>query len=335
MAKRRALALFSGGLDSILAAKVMQNQGIDVLALNFTSPFFGCMPTGVDGEPDAARLARRYDIPYRMVPLGLEFLEMLRNPIHGYGSALNPCIDCKSFMLRCAGEMMAECGADFVFTGEVVGQRPMSQRLDTLNLIQRDCGLGGLLLRPLSARYLKPTVPEIEGWIDRESLPAFRGRGRKEQIALAASLGVDEFPNPAGGCLLTEESYIPKVKDVLDNIASPSVRDFSILRTGRHFRASSGCKFVVGRDSRDNESILASIADGETSLRWADGAGPMVLLLGSADESAVSLAGRVLLRYTKAPKGEKAKLSVQKDGERSELFMLNDMSGEELEGIRI
>lgn len=334
MQKRRALGLFSGGLDSILAAKVMQQQGIEVLAVNFTSPFFGCSPT-LDGEPVAARYAARYDIPFLSIPLGEAFLEMLRHPRHGYGSAMNPCIDCKIFMLRCARDLMAEHQADFVFTGEVVGQRPMSQRLDTLNLINRECGLGGLLLRPLSAKYLKTTIPESEGWVKREELPAIRGRGRKDQMRLAAELGVDEYPTPGGGCLLAEESYIPKVRDVLMHLQQPAVRDFHLLRTGRHFRLSDGCKLVVGRNSSDNEMILASIGAGETTLRWADGGGPLVLLVGTADQAAVQLAGRILLRYTRAPKGEPGRLSVQKDGQRTELTVVNDLQEAELESLRI
>lgn len=334
MQQRRALGLFSGGLDSILAAKVIQNQGVEVVAINFTSPFFGCSPT-VDGEPVAARYAERYQIPFRSIPLGEAFLEMLRHPRHGYGSALNPCIDCKTFMLRCARELMAEYQADFVFTGEVVGQRPMSQRLDTLNLINRESGLGGLLLRPLSAKYLKMTVPEAEGWVRRDELPAIRGRGRKDQMRLAAELGVDDYPTPGGGCLLTEESYIPKVKDLLDHQQAPQVRDFHLLRTGRHFRLSERCKLVVGRDSSDNEKVLASIGAGETTLRWADGGGPLVLLVGEADQAAIDLAGRILLRYTKAAKGMMGRLSVQKDGRRSELQVVNDLQEEELERLRI
>lgn len=332
--QRRALALFSGGLDSILAVKVIQNQGVEVLALNFTSPFFGCSPI-LDGEPVAAQYARRYAIPFRSIPLGEEFLEMLRHPRHGYGSALNPCIDCKTFMLRCAGRLMPELQADFVITGEVVGQRPMSQRQDTLRVIERDSGLEGLLLRPLSARFLKATVPETEGWVRREELPAIKGRGRKDQMRLAAELGVDEYPTPGGGCLLTEESYIPKVRDVLDHQLIPSVRDFDLLRTGRHFRLSERCKAVVGRDSSDNEKILAAIGAGETSLRWLSGASPLVLLVGEADDAATVLAGRILLRYTKAPKGEPARISLQVDGQRSEIECLNDLREDELERLRL
>lgn len=334
MQQRRALGLFSGGLDSILAAKVIQRQGVEVIAINFTSPFFGCSPTA-DGEPVAARYAERYQIPFRSIALGEPFLEMLRHPRHGYGSALNPCIDCKTFMLRCARELMAEYQADFVFTGEVVGQRPMSQRLDTLNLINRESGLGGLLLRPLSARYLKITIPEEQGWVRREELPAIRGRGRKDQMRLAAQLGVDDYPTPGGGCLLTEESYIPKVKDLLDHLGAPLVRDFDLLRIGRHFRLSDRCKAIVGRDSSDNEKILAAIEPGETTLRWMEGGSPLVLLVGEADQVAIQLAGKILLRYTKAARGLAGRISLQTDGRRSELHVVNDLQEEELERLRI
>lgn len=332
--QRRALALFSGGLDSILAVKVMQQQGIDVLAINFTSPFFGCSPV-LDGEPVAAQYARRYAIPFRSIPLGTEFIDMLRHPRHGYGSALNPCIDCKTFMLRCAGALMQELQADFVITGEVVGQRPMSQRQETLRIIERDCGIAGLLLRPLSAKYMKETIPEAEGWVKREELPAIKGRGRKDQMRLAAELGVDEYPAPGGGCLLTEESYIPKVKDLLDHQTIPVIRDFDLLRTGRHFRLSDKCKAVVGRDSSDNEKILASIGGGETSLRWMDGSSPLALLLGESCEADLLQAGRILLRYTKAARGEAACLGVQVDGHCSKISVLNDLQEDELEQLRI
>ena len=260
---------------------------------------------------------------------------MLRHPRHGYGSALNPCIDCKTFMLRCAKALLPELQADFVITGEVVGQRPMSQRQDTLRVIERDSGLEGLLVRPLSARFLKITMPEAEGWIRREELPAFRGRGRKDQLRLAAELGVDRYPAPGGGCLLTEESYIPKVQDVLDHQSAPSVRDFELLRTGRHFRLTEHCKAVVGRDNGDNDKILAAIGSGETTLRWLDGASPLVLMVGEADETAIRQAGRILLRYTKAPRGEAGRLSLQRDNVRSELQVLHDLTEQELEQLRI
>lgn len=332
--KRRALALFSGGLDSILASKVIQQQGVDLLALNFTSPFFGCSPM-LDGEPVAVQYARRYDIPIRVIPLGEDFLEMLRRPRYGYGSAMNPCIDCKCFMLRHAGRLMEELQADFVITGEVLGQRPMSQRRDTLRIIERDSGLAGLLLRPLSARFMKPTIPEIEGWVRRDELPGMKGRGRKEQMALARKLGVDLYPAPGGGCLLTEESYIPKVKDLLDHIERPQVRDFDLLRTGRHFRLSTCCKAVVGRDEGNNEKIHAATLAGEITLQWPDGGGPLVLLVGTPQSEDIRMAARILLRYTRAPKGERARVMLQQDGAESELSLLHDITDEELEQLRI
>ena len=332
--KRRALALFSGGLDSILAVKVIQNQGVDVLAINFSSPFFGCSPV-LDGEPVAAQYARRYDIPYRSIPLGADFLEMIRNPRHGYGSAMNPCIDCKTFMLHCAGKLMKELDADFVITGEVVGQRPMSQRQDTLRIIERDCGLDGLLLRPLSARFMKMTVPEVEGWVNREELPAFKGRGRKDQIRLARELGVDDYPAPGGGCLLTEESYIPKVKDVLEHQSLPSVRDFDLLRTGRHFRLSDSCKAVVGRDISDNEKILAAALPDETTVRWLGGGSPMLLLVGRPDASDFELAARIVLRYTRAEKAVECRMSMMNRGQFTEFAVINDITDEEIEKLRV
>jgi hypothetical protein len=332
--QRRALALFSGGLDSILAVKVIQNQGVDVLAINFTSPFFGCSPL-LDGEPVAAQYARRYDIPFRSIPLGEAFLEMLRHPRHGYGSALNPCIDCKTFMVCRAGELLEELQADFVITGEVVGQRPMSQRQDTLRLIERDCGIAGLLLRPLSARFLPVTIPEAEGWVTREALPAFRGRGRKDQMRLAAELGVDDYPVPGGGCLLTEVSYIPKVKDMLKHQIVPAVRDFELLRTGRHFRLSSRCKAVVGRDSSDNEKIQAAAIPDETTMIWMDGASPLLLLVGEPQENDLLQAGRILLRYTRASRGEPGRISVHTEGTHSVMHVVHDLEDGELERLRV
>jgi hypothetical protein len=171
--------------------------------------------------------------------------------------------------------------------------------------------------------------------VKREQLPAIKGRGRKDQIRLAAELGVDEYPAPGGGCLLTEESYIPKVKDLLDHQIVPVVRDFDLLRTGRHFRLSDQCKAVVGRDNSDNEKILAARADGESTLRWLDGSSPIVLLVGEPQEIDLNQAGRILLRYTKAPKGESAHLSALVDGQRSDIFVVNDLAEDELERLRI
>ncbi len=332
--QRRALALFSGGLDSILAVKVIQQQGIDVLALNFTSPFFSSSQIS-ETEPEAARYARRYNIPFRSIQLGQDFLDTLRNPRYGYGSALNPCIDCKTSMIQQAGKIMHELQADFVITGEVVGQRPMSQRHDTMRLIERNCGIEGLLLRPLSARYLKVTIPESEGWVNRDILPALRGRGRKEQMRLAKSFGIDLYPAPGGGCLLTETSFIPKIKDLLDHYANPSSNDFELLKTGRHFRLSPYCKAIVGKNSQDNQRILRAAGQDVSLMHWRNGAGPTVLLLGKTDNETIRKAGRILLRYTRLPKGQETSIQVQMEGNFFEVIVLNDIDELELESLRI
>ncbi len=330
----RAIALFSGGLDSILAVKVVQAQGIDVLALNLTSPFFGCAPLE-SGVPTAAFYAERYGIPFRQVPLGTEFLDMIRHPRHGYGSAMNPCIDCKTFMLKCAAALMEEERASCIITGEVVGQRPMSQRLDTLRLIEKDSGLAGRLVRPLSARFLPVTEPEREGWLQRELLPAIRGRGRKEQIRLAATYGIDRYPAPGGGCLLTEESFIPKVQDLLDHQSLPVVRDFDLLRVGRHFRLGESCKVIIGRNLADNERLLAAAGPEETTMRWLGGASPIALVIGPVTDQERLTAARLLLRYTKAVIGEVVRVSAYRGEERLEMQVAVGLTEEELERLRI
>ncbi len=332
--QRRALALFSGGLDSILAAKIIQNQGIDILAINFTSPFFGSSPEN-SSVSIAARYASIYEIPFRSIALGNDYLEMLKNPVHGYGSGLNPCIDCKSFMLRHTKKLMDELKADFIITGEVIGQRPMSQRKDTMRIIERDSGLDGLLLRPLSARFLKETIPEMEGWVRRDELPAIKGRGRKDQMLLAAKLGIDDFPGPGGGCLLAEESYIPKVKDLLSHQPAPVIRDFELLRTGRHFRISENCKAIVGRDCNENDRLHSLIAKGETILRWPDGSSPIVLVTGKPLATDLIQAGRILLRYTRFPRHLVCSLSANRDGETLKIEVMNDIGEDELESFRV
>ncbi len=332
--QRKAIALFSGGLDSTLAIRLMQVQGIDVSAIHFTSPFFGVSPDSDSGKYDARRGAELLNVRLTICNLGEEYLEMLRNPRHGYGKAVNPCIDCHAYFLRKARELMVETGADFVITGEVLGQRPMSQRRDALRVVEVDCGLEGLLLRPLSARFLPPTKPELEGWIDREKLPAIKGRSRKEQIRLAAELGVQEYPNPAGGCLLTEVSYASKVRDIFSHAEKLDARDFRLLRVGRHFRLAPSVRLIVGRDEEENNLLFQYAMEGEIIIRWEDGGSPYGLLIGQADEAALDTAGRILLRYTKAARNEPARLKVIAGGER-EFGCNNSFLPEDVEPYRI
>lgn len=334
--QRTAIALYSGGLDSTLAIRLMQVQGIDVRALHFTSPFFGVSPDTDSGKYDARRGAELLGVPLTICTLGEEYLEMLRNPRHGYGKAVNPCIDCHAYFLRKARDLMVETGADFVITGEVLGQRPMSQRRDALRVVERDCCLEGLLLRPLSARLLPPTRPELERWVDRDQLPTIKGRSRKVQIRLAAELGVQEYPNPAGGCLLTEVSYASKVRDIFSHSRHLDPRDFRLLRIGRHFRLDPATRLIVGRDEGENALLQHHAREDEAVLRWEDGGSPTGVLIGQVDEAVLQTAGRIVLRYTKAGRGEPARMRIISAGAADRFFDCpNEFSAEDVESFRI
>lgn len=333
--KRTAIALFSGGLDSTLAIRLMQIQGINVHALHFTSPFFGVSPDTDSGKYDARRAAAMLGVPLTIHNLGEEYLDMLRKPFHGYGKAINPCVDCHIYFLKKAKELMLSTGADFVISGEVLGQRPMSQRKDALRVVERDCGLTGLLLRPLSARFLLPTTPEIEGWVDREKLPLIKGRTRKEQIRLAAELDVNDYPSPAGGCLLTEVSYASKVRDLFEHFELLNPRDFRLLRTGRHFRLGPDTRLIIGRDDTENSLLIENKKDGETAFRWDEGGSPLGLLLGDAADAVMQAAGKILLRYTKCEKNAPARLIIVSEKIERIFSCTNDFSTEDVDRFRI
>ncbi len=333
--KRKALALLSGGLDSTLAVKVMLEQGIQVEALNFTSPFCTCTGKNAGCKSEAVRVAEEFCIPIKVMHKGLDYLEVVRRPCHGYGKGMNPCIDCRIFLLRKAKEYMAESGADFVITGEVLGQRPMSQRRDTLRVIERESGLEGLLLRPLSAQFFEPTIPEREGWIDRSRLLAIKGRSRKDQIQLAEELDVKNYPCPAGGCLLTETSFVPKVRDVFKHSDELNLRDFRLLKIGRHFRIGERTKVLVGRSEADNNLLEAATQPGETALRWADGSSPLGVVMGRQDSECIPLAAKILLRYTKAEAGTACRVKSVVDGREELITVVNDFSEAAVEPYRV
>lgn len=333
--KRKALALLSGGLDSTLAVKVMLDQGIDVEALNFTSPFCTCTGKNAGCKSEAVRVAEEFGIPIKVLNKGIEYLEVVRNPVYGYGKAINPCIDCRIFLLRKAKEYMAASGADFVITGEVLGQRPMSQRRHTLHIIERDSGLEGLLLRPLSAKHFKPTIPEIEGWVDREKLLAFQGRSRKDQIDLAEELDVTNYPCPAGGCMLTEISFAPKVRDLFDHSGELNMRDFRLLKLGRHFRLGACTKLLVGRNESENETLTANMQPGEAAIKWIEGGGPLGVVMGSVTPEVLETAGKIVLRYTKADSGSSCAMKVMRGDAEEMLPVVNSFSEAEIEPFRI
>jgi len=282
-----AVGLFSGGLDSILAHRLLMEQGIDVIALHFTSLFLN--PWSRRGKGDGEDQYARYieviqkdcagKITLKNRDLSPGYLEMLHNPARDYGRQVNPCIDCHIHMLKAAREEMDIAGAKFIFTGEVVGQRPMSQQMRELNYIARESGLRDLLLRPLSAKHLVMTRPEREGWVDRERLMNITGRGRKPQIEYARSIGLTDFPNPAGGCILTEVSYGDKVKDMWKHGDKQAMtwNDYELLQTGRHLRVSESLKLIVGRDEAEN-NLLEKHRQDRIMLEVDDIPGPIVLI---------------------------------------------------------
>ncbi|MBI5440387.1 MAG: hypothetical protein HY900_04150 [Deltaproteobacteria bacterium] len=301
----KAIALLSGGLDSTLAVKLMLDQGIEVVALNFKTPFCNCTTKSSSCKHEAVRVAREFGIPVRVRFKGMEYLRLVERPKHGYGRGLNPCIDCRIFMHRAAVELMREEGASFLVTGEVLGQRPMSQRRDAIRVIERESGTEDLLLRPLSAHHFEPTLPEREGWVDRAKLLAISGRSRKEQIRLAENLGVTDYPCPAGGCLLTDAEFAAKLKDLFLHKPGYDLTDVRLLRTGRHFRLSPELKVVLGRDQRENEVLerRARAARGSLLLRPADFKGPSALAREACGDAELETIGRILLRYAAEERG--------------------------------
>ena len=312
----------------------MQNQGIGVTALHFTSPFFGSGDE-VTGKYNARKAAEALGVPLVIHHLGVDYLEMLRDPNHGYGKAVNPCVDCHAWMFRIAKGMMQEYGADFVVSGEVLGQRPMSQRRDTLRVVERESGLIGLLLRPLSARFFPPTIPEQEGWVDRERLPAITGRSRKPQMRLAQELGLKDYPSPAGGCLLTELSFEGKIRDLFTHNQQLDPLDFRLLRLGRHFRLSPTVKFIVGRNAENNRLLEEAVRPGMVYLRWLDGGSPLGVVVGEVDDDMLGSAARILLRYTRAEAGMVCRILVIVDGAEREIVVENDYDEEQVAALQI
>jgi len=293
--KIKALGLFSGGLDSMLAASVLRAQGIDVTLITFVTPFYGAAR--------ARESAAVLDLPLLVVDLTEKFLPLIYAPPHGFGRGHNPCIDCHILMLREAGAQMAAEGSDFLFTGEVLGQRPMSQHRGALNLVAKESGSPELVLRPLSAKLLKPTRPELEGWVDRERLYDLSGRGRKRQMALAQEYGLSRYPAPAGGCLLTDPGYAARLKELLSHQSPASRRELELLKWGRHFRLAGGVKAVVGRTQRENEALLALQGPPDLLLKVQDYPGPLVWLPKDAAEEDLQEAAGLTAAYSDAATG--------------------------------
>jgi tRNA U34 2-thiouridine synthase MnmA/TrmU len=294
----RAVALFSGGLDSTLAILLILRQGIEVTAITFLT-HFGCDITDRSScSKDPAPIASKYRFDLKLFHLGERFVEIVKNPHYGHGRNMNPCIDCRVLMLREAKTLMELIGADFVISGEVLGQRPMSQRRDTLDLIAKDSGLRGLLLRPLSAKLLPITVPEIKGIVDREKLLSISGRSRKMQMSLAEEFGLNSFPTPSSGCLLTDPIYSRRLRDLLQYTPNPGFDDLNLLKIGRHFRPSGECKIIVGRNKEENLK-LRKMKDKNDLVMDVRGTGsPLVLLRGNNTGEFIELGASLCARYS-------------------------------------
>jgi len=303
----KALSLFSGGLDSILSVKVVEEQGVDVIGICFETPFFS--------SEKAAQSAHYIGLSLQVVDITDRFLPIVLSPRHGYGKRLNPCIDCHKLMFKIVGEMLKEEGGDFIISGEVLGQRPMSQNLRSLSLISHDSGFQDLILRPLSAKRLAETLPEKKGWIIRERLLGLSGRSRKPQIELAKKFGIKEYPAPAGGCLLTEVVFSRRLKDLLYRNPKFLRRDIELLKWGRHFRINEGTKIVVGRDQKENGMITSLIEAGDTVLTVESFPGPTVLITGELSPEEIQLAASITVSYSDAVIGQTVAVQLKRDSE--------------------
>jgi len=303
MTQVKALSLLSGGLDSILATELIRKQDIEVVAFNVKTPFCICKK---DGTSEATEAANQLKVPLKVVSVEKDYLQMLRKPKHGYGKNMNPCIDCKIFMIKKAKKYAKEIGADFIFTGEVLGERPKSQHYPALRLIEEEAGLKGKLLRPLSAKLLPETVAEKKGLVDRTKLLNIQGRSRKPQFQLAKEFGIKSYPSPAGGCLLTCEEYSKKLRDLFANKKRVSMADVALLRVGRHFRLGKN-KIIVGRNEAENKFLAAQKTPSEYYFELPDIVGPITILQGPKTKNAIETAAKLTAYYSDA---ETAKVKV-------------------------
>jgi tRNA U34 2-thiouridine synthase MnmA/TrmU len=314
----RALALISGGLDSLLAARVVQEQGVHVEGINFFTGFCVEGHTHAIRKRESARpkrnnalwVAEQLGIRLHIVDIVDEYKDVVLNPRHGYGANLNPCLDCKVFMVRKAREWMEQAGFDFLLTGEVLGQRPMSQRRDTMPVVQAESGIDDRLLRPLCARRLPPTLPERMGWVERDRLHDFTGRSRKPQMALAAHYGFHDYAQPAGGCcFLTNESYSVKLNDLWRSRGQRDYEldDIMLLKIGRHIRPASHYKLIVAREEGETR-FLTGYRRMYPSLLTTSHGGPLALIDGDLSDADLELAARIVARYSQGREAQQVEL---------------------------
>lgn len=319
----RALGLSSGGLDSILAALVLKGQGIDVTWVSFVTPFFS--------SEKAEDAAARYGIPIIVMDISDKYLVMLKNPPGGYGQNMNPCLDCHTMMFAEAGRIMEEQGFDFLFSGEVAGQRPMSQTKHSLRYVEKRSGFDGYIVRPLSAKILPVTRAEEMGLVDRDQLLGLNGRSRKPQMELAREMGVTAYPSPAGGCLLTDVKFSVKLRDLMHFNPFARIEEYHLLKAGRHIRLDDRTKVVVGRDKVDNEIVMKYYDPSfDYHLRMKGIPGPVVVMTSSGlepDASVMQKAAVICASYAKTKKGDEAKVLIKKPG-KDDAELISVIAGE-------
>lgn len=290
----KAIVMFSGGLDSTLALRIIQNMGIDVLALHFSSPF------AVRREPDNSieKVASGLGVRLRKFFTDDEYMRLLKYPVHGYGRNANPCIDCRIYQFKKAKQIMEETQSSFIVTGEVLAQRPMSQHRRAIETIERKAGLEGLILRPLSAKLFSETIPEKSGWVNREKLFAFNGRSRAPQMALASKLGITDYPSPAGGCQLTDPGFSRRAKDLME-YGALDANNIELLMEGRHFRINPNYKLIVGRNEIENAHIESLVLENDLFFDPAPFGGPSAIGRGDYNEDVIRLSVAIIGRYMK------------------------------------
>lgn len=331
----KAIIMLSGGLDSRLAMKMMLDQGIELHAYNHTTAFCTCT-SRKSCKHEAVKAAEEFDIPLEVVNVTQKFLRVIESPEHGYGSGVNPCLDCRIMLFRGARELMEKIGARFVVTGEVLGERPMSQRREAMDLIEREAGLEGKVVRPLCAQAMDPTIPEEKGWVDRKKMKRITGRRRVPQMELAEEIGIGDYPCPAGGCRLTDPGYAARMEDLLEYAAPLSVNDVQLLKFGRHFRLADDVKVIVGRDEEENKCVDHLARDEDYRVELAETTGPLTLVRGRPCPKQLQLAGAITVRYSSCRDEERVPVVwCPFSEEKSHSATVRPVSDTKLESLRI
>ncbi|MFH1310137.1 MAG: hypothetical protein ABIH85_05635 [Candidatus Omnitrophota bacterium] len=329
---KKAIALISGGLDSLLAAKVVQDQGVKVQGVAFLMQF-----ASKDIQKFKHQIQEASDeaeVPVKFIDMSEEFLKVLKKPSYGYGANLNPCIDCKILMLKLAKKFMQKENATFIVTGEVLGERPMSQRRGALNIVEKKALLKGLLLRPLSAKLLEETLPEQQGIVNRAELLALSGRGRSRQLAMAKKYKLTKFFAPSGGCLLTDPIFSTKLKDL---ILRKELRgeNVNLLKYGRHFRVDDKTKVVVGKDQNDNDNIVKLEKQTDVVVRLKTGPGPHVLLRGQKNAKNIEIAAGLLISHSKSKNKINVEVEVFEGKKIKEIIKASPLDASTVDKLRI